>query len=226
MAVAIDLPKNVRRGKARKNLHWPEGLRRLPAEFGLLTTDLGFEEADQRRIAEKAVVGKDKKALQIFNTTREVLLELMARDTAPRQVESNSGKKVYFDHEGNPTTNKYSTHVTNDSGEFIEHEPAMEDRSRWGVRAGRETLTAPGAEMPRPGHLKLMVEEHFDDLFPRLVFRSKTPDTKYVHSNDSRDAFLAAHKQAVSDEGELRKVLLDWLPKFLSQPQSSWNGED
>ena len=226
MAGTIELPKNVRRGKARKNMHWPEGLRRLPAEFGLLTTDLGFEESEQRRIGEKAAAGKDKKAVEIFNKTREVLLELMARDTAPRHVESNSGKKVYFDHNGEPTTNKYSTHITNDGGEFIQHEPVIEDRSRWGVRAGRETLTAPGAEMPRPGHLKLMVEENFEDLFPRLVFRSKTPDTKYVHKDDNRDAFLAAHKQATSDDGELRSVLLDWLPEFMKQPQSKWNGED
>ena len=149
-----------------------------------------------------------------------------ARDLAPRHVESNSGKKVYFDHNGEPTTNKYSTHVTNDRGEYLEHEAVIEDRSRWAVRAGRETLTAPGAEMPRPGHLKMMVEEHFEDLFPRLVFRSKTPDTKYVHEDDNRDAFLAAHKLATSDDGELRGGLLSWLPEFLKQPQSKWNGED
>lgn len=226
MAGTIDLPKGVTRGKARKNLHWPEGLRRLPAEFGMKTSDLGFEEAEQRRIAEKAVAGKDHEAVKIFNTTREVLLELMARDVCRRQVESNTGKKVYFDHEGNPTTLKYSTHVFDESGQAIEHAPAMEERSRWGVRGGRETLTAPGAPMPNPGHIKRMVEENFEDLFPRLVFRSDTPDTKYVHEKDSRDAFMAAHKAAVSNDGELRKGLLSWLPAFLKKPVSNWNGED
>lgn len=224
MAAAIELPKGVKPGKARVSLDWPEGLRRLPAEFGIKTTDIGFEESDQIRLVAQAKAGNEK-AHAIIQTTREVLLELMSRDIEERQVEASNGKKVYFDHSGEATTLKYSTHVFDDNGRAIEHLPALETRSRWGIRAGRETLTAPGAPMPQPGHMKIKVEEHFDDLFPRLVFRSNTPDTKYVHTSDSRDAFLAAHKQAVSDDGQLRTMLLSWLPAFLKKPQSKWDGQ-
>ena len=181
MASTIDLPKNVVRGKTRKNIVWPEGLKRLPNQFGLKATDLGFDANDLTRLAAKAAGGKDQKAIKVFNTTREVLLELMARDTEPRHVTDNSGNKVYFDHNGEPTVRKYSGHLTDQSGEYIEHEPVMEERSRWGIRAGRETMTAPGAEMPQPGHWKHMVEEHFDDLFGQLVFATDTPDTRFIH---------------------------------------------
>ena len=221
----IKLPKSVMKGATRSDeVNWPSGLTTLPSKFGVTAKDLGYNELEKNIIADRATAGSEKEA-KILETALQVFLELMARDIEPRQMVDQAGHKLYIDGL-NPTEGTRRKYYTNDLDETIENGPAMEERSRWGVRAGIETNQAQGFEMPKPGHYKQYVADHWNDLFRKLQFRSEVPDYKHMHPSDSREVYAAAVERATSDEGEIRKTLLQWLTPFLKNPKTQWTGEE
>lgn len=210
--------------RAQKRIDWPEGLVSLPIQFGVMASDLGFSPSDRQRIAEGADAG-DQKDVAVVNLTINLVLELMARDVETRPVRDQRGKRLYLDENGRLTVLPTSPVLANDDGSPLEHAPAVERRSRWAIRSGAETLTAPGAPIPKPGYWKEHVLANATDLFRRLNFLSPTVETTHLHERDNPERYRAIHAHAISDKAPLRKALLSWLPGFIANPVSTWDGE-
>lgn len=211
--------------RAEKKLDWPADLLHLPRRFGMKWADLGLVKDDIRRTVELARNGRPAEEAKAHRVV-QVLIELMGRDQEERFCYDSRKRQIYIDANGRETAQRFSMTDHNDDGGALEHIPKTEVRSRWGIRAGHETLQAPGLPAPQPGHWKRMVLDNWDNLLPQLVFLSDSLETGHLHYRDNVEAYRAAHTAATSNESLKRRELAEWLTEFLKRPESAWNGEE
>lgn len=209
---------------------WDHEILRLPRTMGCRASDVAkdIETPEQRanmvRLAKKGDAG----AMEVVNRALNLMLELMGRYKVEKQLRDPQGRLLFFDHVGQLTSRKYSETVKDQNGHALRHKDAMEQRSYWGVREGADCLTAPGTLIPQPCHYRTLVEENFDDLFPRLFFLSSELDPRepdpMAAKPEMRGEYMKFLKEQTSDQGFRRRELLTWLPKFLESPVATWDG--
>lgn len=235
-----ELGKEVQPATKTEPLHWNFGDTLLPRQFGLMCSDLGFSKGEIPSIIANAGAG-NAEAKEKYNLALNAYLELCARDTCtinrsnphlsdPKCFKRNArGERLHWNEHGDQVPQRYSSTLKDDSGGPLEYQPVLEVRTRRGVRPGHETVSAPGTPLPTAGHFKRKVEEHFDDLFPRLVWLEEYPDDlteTYNPKAGGLEAAKAAHAATLNNKNPRRKALLEWLTPFKKKPVSDWNGED
>lgn len=214
--------------KSSDKVEWPQGILRLPVQNWITAEDLGFSERNKLSIVRDAKKG-NAKAIGLLNKVCNVLLELMARDTEERHVVNDRGQPLFFDEDGRKTTEYRSETKKDLDGRPLRYRPVIEVRSKHGVRAGRETGTGPGGKWNRPGEWKLRVQEHFHELFPKLVYREHAPAFpagKFGKVQGVVEYAKQKHAEGMDPEtGMERQQTLKWLNEFLKDPTCKWDGE-
>lgn len=207
---------------------WPQGIVRLPIQNWITAEDLGFSERNKLTIVDRAKAG-DAKAIKILNTTCQVLLELMKRDKEMRHSVNERNQPLYFDNHGNLTTESGSKTERDMDGRFLRFRPALEERSKHGVKAGREAGSGPGTAWNEPGEWKKRVEENFYELFPKLKYREWKPAFSAGQFGTVPGAVEYAkqkHAEGMDPQtGMERQATLAWLEPFLKNPVSDWDGQ-
>lgn len=212
-------------------IDWDENLLRILRIFHIKSTDIPNcpEEGVLRtELVRKANAG-DTKARAVLNTTLNLVLECMGRFRRPRQLVDAQNRLLFLDPNEQLTIRKFSATLKDSEGHALRHEKAMQVRSEWGVKPGVECQSAAGTPVPRPGHYKTLVEENFDDLFPKLYFMSEKLDSREADPTsrqpETRAAYLAELKAQCDDSSERRQEVLKWLPAFIKKPVNTWDGE-
>lgn len=207
---------------------WPEGIKRLPVQNWVTAEDLGFSERNKLNIVNAAKAG-DVKAIKTLDVVYNVLIELMKRDTEPRQKVNERNQALYFDDHGKLTTESGSQTNKDMDGRFLKYRPALEIRSKHGVKAGREAGSGPGTQWNRPGEWMLRVKENFYELFPKLRFREHKPAFAAGQFGTTPGVVEYAkqkHAEGMdANTGMERRATLEWLTPFLKNPKSDWDGQ-
>ncbi len=188
----------------------------LPREKGLILEDLNIN-GRKEYVALCKRMRTDKEAQKRLSLVREVLFELMARDTEERLKRDDFGEIPTIE-ETNALGQKVKTPVYE-----------YELRSRWDVEEGADTHVGgggPGRVKPKTGHWKTFVAENWEHLAPLLVFRDENVSAPRNDRMANPEMYREAVKWSMSDDHPDRRALKEWLPGFLEAGVgSSWDGK-
>lgn len=229
VAVADELPPidQFPEAATERGFEWTSDQLALPSEHFMLASDIpGLRDSDRKNLVARAQAG-DKASIATCKLFTQVFLEMMYRSREQRLKEDSSGRPLYINEHGKETIQS-STKV---EGQLVVFKRATENRSRYGVRKGREAQSGPGVPYIGEAAWKRRVEEHNYDLIQRVEFKKPNLDefagqfgAVSAMNNDALQKQVHATKVLDDTSGERRK-LLGWLRPFLKNPVCKWDGE-